>query len=356
MKIAVFLRWFDVVEKHTYIFIDIEAAFINGKQHIIEIGAIKLLPNERIEPFSQIIKPSNFTKLSTHIQKLTGITNEEVMEGKSFPVVINEFISWCGENAIFITYGNFDRRILEIELKRNNINSAFMYPIVDFQQKYMIEHNIKNQPSLLNLLTQFNISIEIQHRALNDAYSLMKLFEVLKGEELIKKQQTNDFILLLAEMKQHEDECECILTYVSGSVSTKLTIQSVQTIKKGLPIEVIEDENEENVKQVIQPNTEIAKFLQTIIPKMENKVLITRTNMKTISKICRIHQCTLPKTEFVPLQMVLNDSENVSQFLINNLTIKKYEQKVCQLLIQYSNNIKEEFSKRHLFKKDKITL
>lgn len=344
------------MKNNTYVFIDIEAASINGRQHIIEIGAIKLSPEKEIEQFSQLVKPTHFKKLSTNIQTLTGITNEEIMNGKSFRSVIKEFISWCGEDTIFVTFGDFDRRILEMELERNHIKKDFLYPIVDFQQKYMIENNLKDQPSLLNLLEELNIPIEIHHRALSDAYSLMKLFQALNGESLIKKQQTNDFILLLAEWKQSEENCHCILTYASGTISSKLTIQSIRTMKKKLSIKLIEDKDEETIKQQVEPDLKVAQFLQDIIKKMDNKVLITRSNMKTISRICRIHDCILPKTECVSLQTLLKDQEKVNQFLINNLSIKDYKQKICYLMNEYSYNIKEEFLKRHLFRKDKITI
>lgn len=357
MKIAAFIfKVVFLVNKNTYIFIDVEAALINGTQHIIEIGAIKLYPNGNVERFSRFIKPKNFKKLSSYIQKLTGITNEDILEGKSFQSVIYDFMNWCGEDSIFVSFGEFDRKILEMELERNHINKSFMYPIIDFQQKYMIEHNIKIQPSLVNLLTEFNIPIELHHRALSDAQSLMKLFQFLNGEALVEKQQTNDFILLLSEWRQHEECYECFITYVTGYISSKVKIQTVQSIQKPLPIKVVEDEKDQTTKQMIQPNIEIKKFLQNVLENMEHKVLITRANMKTISKICRIHQCALPKTEIVPLQTLLKDQKKLNQFLINDLKIEEYEQKVCHLIHQYSNNIKEEFSKRHLFKRDKVTL
>lgn len=34
-----------MVRKHSFIFIDVEATLIRGKQYIIEIGAVKWLPN-----------------------------------------------------------------------------------------------------------------------------------------------------------------------------------------------------------------------------------------------------------------------------------------------------------------------
>lgn len=279
------------------------------------------------------------------------------MNGKSFKKVMDEFINWCGENTIFVTFGEFDRKILELELERNEIDNRFLYPIVDFQQKYMIEHNLKAQPSLLNLLSQFQIPNQIHHRALADAYSLMNLFKEVDGETMITKQQTNHFIFILTQWKQWEEQCECSITYVTGTISPKLKINAIKSIQKRLSIKVIESNDDPNDrKEIIEPNIEITKFLQEMIRKLNNKVLITKSNSKTISRICRIHQCTLPKTEMISLQSLIKDVGKVNQFLMNDMNVKEYEQKICYLIYQYSNKIKEEFSKRHLFKKVEITL
>lgn len=343
-----------LVIKNTYIFIDVEAAFINGKQRIIEIGAIKWLPNGEVEQFTRMIKPTKFKKLSTYIQNLTGITTEEVIEGDLFSKVMKDFKVWCGKNPIFVTFGEFDRKILEWEFDSIQLNKDFLYPIVDFQQKYMIEQNVKDQPSLVHLLTDLEIPVENHHRALADAYSLMKVFEALDGESIIEKQQTNDFILVLTEWKEEENFCQCVITYALGSINPTVKIESIQTIQERLKMEEIEAE--QGVKHKVIPNSKVAKFLKEIGQNMDHRVLMTRANYKTLSKICRLHECELPKTEFVPLMYLLKELEKVNQFLLNGQSIPQYESRVCQLMSQYSSNIKEEFLKRYLFKMDKITI
>lgn len=345
------------MRSQTYIFIDVEATLIRGKQYIIEIGAVKWLPNGKKDTFSQLIQPYRFKKLNYHIQKLTGITTEQLLHAPTFKEVMKEFVNWCNGDSIFVTFGEFDRKVLEDEFSRNHMNCHFLYPIVDFQQKYMIEYQMKEQPSLGSLMNDYSITIETQHRALADAISLLKLFEATNGEEIIEKQKTNEFAILLSEFRQREYDYELSLTYISGNISsTNVTIHEMKTFIKHLSYVLKEEErvSKEGEIQIVQtteicPDKEVELFLQQIIPDLRKKVLITRSGLRQLSRINRLHQCIIPKTEVMTLQNLIKDEEIVKHFTTNGQSIRSYEEKIYQLLYQFENNIIEEFKKRNLF-------
>lgn len=352
-----------MVHNQTYIFIDIEAALIRGKQHIIEIGAVKWLPNGSKETFSQLIQPYKFKKLNYHIQQLTGITTEQLLSSPSFVEVMNCFIEWCGEQKTFVTFGEFDRKVLEEELERNQYRSTFLYPIIDFQQKYMIELQMKEQPSLNRLMTDLQLEIDVQHRALADAESLFNVFVATNGREMIEKQKTNEFALLLKEFKQLDEDCHICLTYVTGEIyPSSLTIQSLDTIQKQLDVEVkqkkktLDDGQEEVVDYFeVRSNKEVKEFLQQVMKDVEQKVLITRTGLRQLSKINRLHQCTLPKTESMTLKNLLQCEEEVHEFTVNGQSISTYEEKICELLDKHKEKIIDEFINRDLFITESVT-
>lgn len=351
-----------LVRNQTYIFIDIEAALIRGKQHIIEIGAVKWLPDGSKETFSQLIQPYKFKKLNGHIQQLTGITTEQLLQAHSFVEVMNNFINWCGELKTFITFGEFDRKVLEEELTRNQYSSRFLYPMIDFQQKYMIEQQMKEQPSLNRLMTDLNIEINIQHRALADAESLFKVFEASNGHELIEKQKTNKFSLLLNEFKQQDEDCHIFLTYLTGVVEpTSIRIESLDSIQKQLQVtvkqteKILDDGQVETIESIeITPSNEVKQFLQYVLEDVQEKVLITRTGLRQLSKINRLHQCTIPKTEVMTLKNLLQNEEDVQEFTINGSRISTYEEKIYQLLDEHKQKIIDEFTKRDLFIKESV--
>ncbi len=309
---------------NTLIFLDIEATLINGKQHIIEIGALKWSPNNAFESFEQLIKPSKFKKLNRHIQNLTGITTEELLKAPPFQTVIQDFITWCGGHdgqKIFVTFGEFDRKVLEEEFVRHHLNKDFLYPIVDYQQKYMIEHQLKNQPSLNHLMESLNIEIEQQHRAFADANSLLKIFTATNGIQLIENQKTNDFTCFLCDLIQKDEVFEAYVTHISGKVESEyITINDIKTVKRDLPFQIREverftAEGESSIVQVydIQPNQDIQKFLNQLTQQLENKVLISLTGLKNISKIVRIHGISLPKTETMTLKHLIKDESELNR-------------------------------------------
>lgn len=352
-----------MVRKYTYIFVDVEATLIHGKQNIIEIGAIKWLPDGTIEEFSQLTQPYKFRKLNGHIQKLTGISTEQLLCAPSIKEVMPEFIKWCEGNTIFIAFGEFDRKVLEDELVRHKMDLSFLYPFVDFQQKYMIENQLKEQPSLSKLLETFDITTNIQHRALADAISLFNIFKETNGAKLIEKQQTNEFGLLLSEFRQQEEEYDLLLSYIVGTISPSgsVEIDSIKTINKQLSFETKEEQREiaEGVTETVQrtiihPDDEVGKFLKHIISDLHNKVLISRSGLKQLSKINRLHQVVFPKMEVITLQQILYSEEAVNEFSLNSLTIPLYEEKLYSLLKKFETNIVNEFEKRHLLTKEAI--
>lgn len=357
------IRWI-FVRNETYIFLDIEAALIRGKQYMIEIGAVKWLPDGSIDTFSELIQPYKFKKLNHRIQKLTGIQTEDLLFASPFKQVMHRFIEWSKGNSIFVTFGEFDRKVLEEECQRNHMKDDFLYPIVDFQQKYMIANQLHAQPSLTNLMDQFQITAKEHHRALADAISLYRIFEAADGHQLIEAQKTNEFVLLLTENRQMDEKVDVVLNYISGKVfPSYIRIDTIQSLQTYLQCEVMEKKVllEDGTVQTtayteILPSIEVAQFLQTVMDQLNNKVLITRSGLKQLSRLKRIHRCAIPKTEVMTLQHLLMDAEVVSRFTMNGQSLHTYEKKLHQLLLQNQQPIIEEFTKRNLFTLEEVHL
>ena len=83
---------------------------------IIEIGAVKL--NEKyeiIDRFSQLVKPQIYQTMHHVTADLIHLQMNELQKGKDFPIVMKEFLEWCGKDYIFATWGLLDL----LELQRN---------------------------------------------------------------------------------------------------------------------------------------------------------------------------------------------------------------------------------------------
>ena len=91
---------------------------------IIEIGACRVnRDGQVVARFSELIRPRVYKRLDKHIKQVTGITEQELAQGRSFSDVFGDFIAWCGEDAQLVTWGRDDYPVL----KRNA--AFFMTPM-----------------------------------------------------------------------------------------------------------------------------------------------------------------------------------------------------------------------------------
>lgn len=188
------------------IYIDFEMNMSNNKTKkdmldadIIAIGAIKYdTDTGEIEKFKSLIKPITNTYIYPHIEELTNITQDDILEAPSYEVVMRKFKKWLGElyqiEGIY-TFGNLDFTCFNNTDQKssrkynhprfvNNIKDLF----IDIKDKY-INYGIRcmNYVSLKNLLSCANIDFYGDaHDPLYDAYNLFILDKTLENSEEIR--------------------------------------------------------------------------------------------------------------------------------------------------------------------------
>ena len=96
-----------------YIVFDLEwNQSANGKERsvpqIIEIGAVKLNENFQMTgEFHRLVRPQVYTQMHHAISEVTHMNMKELRNsGELFPDAATEFLAWCGEDAVFCTWGN----------------------------------------------------------------------------------------------------------------------------------------------------------------------------------------------------------------------------------------------------------
>ena len=81
---------------------------------VIQIGAVKLDENGNIcGSYSKNVKPKYFCKIHRHVMLLTGITQEMMDMGTPLDRAIESFFSFCGDDAVFLTWGPDDIPMLK---------------------------------------------------------------------------------------------------------------------------------------------------------------------------------------------------------------------------------------------------
>ena len=159
---------------------------------IIEIGAVKLNKEMKfISEFSQLIKPKVYQEMHYITRKLIHMQMEELQCGKPFPLVIDEFLEWCGKDSIFCTWGPLDL----VELQRNmsfyNMEplSDKPFQFLDVQKLFSLAYEDgKKRRNLEYAIDFLKIEKDIPfHRAFSDAYYTGKILERINEADVNKE-------------------------------------------------------------------------------------------------------------------------------------------------------------------------
>lgn len=142
---------------------------------IIDIGAIKLNEDKvMVGEYNQLIKPTVYQ----HMHRITGdlihLHMKDLQKGKPFVEVMEEFLSWCGEDYIFCTWGPLDLFELQRNMHYYGMEPLGSEPIrfLDIQKLFSIAYEDKKARRSLEYATDYlNIKKDIPfHRAFGDAY------------------------------------------------------------------------------------------------------------------------------------------------------------------------------------------
>ena len=67
---------------------------------------------QMVDFFKIGVRPQYYVKMHKKVKALTRITNGVLRNGLAFPMALSYFRIWCGEDAVFLTWGSDDMDIL----------------------------------------------------------------------------------------------------------------------------------------------------------------------------------------------------------------------------------------------------
>ncbi len=187
---------------------------------MIQIGAVKLNEQrEIIDTFNQLIQPSCYKRLNPHIQKITHITPEALEDAPYFDEAYADFISWCGEDSVLLTWGCDDISVFEQNVQYFACEPP-LPPVCDIQRLFSEQQETPNERKSLKRAMEI---LEIEpsddkafHNALNDAYYTALVYAHMQPAEQILKYR------LKAKQLVHQDR-------------KKRQTVSVRRISRGVP-------------------------------------------------------------------------------------------------------------------------
>lgn len=174
-----------------WLVIDLEATTEEGgwpleQMEIIEIGAsvVNRLGHE-VDHFQRFVRPQRRPLLTGFCRQLTHISQEQIDSAAPLSMVWAQFERWLGHHqpqlAGWGSWGDYDRKQLELEWQRHNLNSLIsQVPHLNLKQRFAEARQLQRAVGLKSALQlaglQFNGQ---QHRALEDARNTARLLPLL---------------------------------------------------------------------------------------------------------------------------------------------------------------------------------
>ena len=148
------------------------------KDKIIEIGAVKLKNGESVDTFSEYVNPK--VQISKVVSKINKITDETVKNAKTIEELLPIFLKFI-DDSILVSHGeDYDYNVLIYNCEKL---------VLKCENKYIDSLKLAREKfpefkfySLKRLATRFNIDINENNRAVDNAKLLALVFIKLKGE------------------------------------------------------------------------------------------------------------------------------------------------------------------------------
>lgn len=186
---------------------------------IIEIGAVKIdEKNQIVDEFNEYIRPQVYSAFHHKTQELLQINIEQLSKADPFDVVIKKFLSWCGNNYIFCTWGVMDLTELQVNMKYYGLQKLLVGPIkyYDIQKMFALKYEGKKIPHTLEYAVDF-LQLEKEqsfHSAIHDARYTAKIVQLLDD-----KTKRNFSIDCFNNPKTKKDEIHVVYDSYSKYIS-----------------------------------------------------------------------------------------------------------------------------------------
>lgn len=202
---------------------------------IVEIGAVKLNEDrEMIGEFSRLVKPQIYKEMHNITRKIIHIQMEELQKGDFFTDVMKDFLEWCGEDALFCTWGTLDLLELQRNMEYYNMKPLSDRPIkyLDIQKLFSLAYEDgKSRRALEYAIDMLSIKKDIPfHRAFADAYYTAKVFDNIEDPDVLEKYSFDTYVV----PKTKEQEVYIVFhdyaKYISRTFEDKKQLLNEKTV------------------------------------------------------------------------------------------------------------------------------
>lgn len=172
-------------ESLSYIVFDIETTGLNAtKEELIQISAVKMEKGEKIDSFNEYITPSQ--PLSDFIKEITNITDEDIMNSKSLPEVLQNFLDFIQDSVLIAHNILFEMKFLQENLKKCHF-PPLKNTYIDSLELARRIYPDRKKYGIVPLIQDFLNSEDYSGQGcLGNVNALCKLFPIMLNETLAK--------------------------------------------------------------------------------------------------------------------------------------------------------------------------
>ncbi len=191
-----------------YVVFDIETTGFSAEHdQIIEIGAVKVEKGQITERFSAFVNPH--TPIPFEIEKLTGISDDMVLNEPDIAEVLPRFLKFC-EGAVMVAHNaDFDMSFIRKNSERQSLPCAFT--VVDTVSLARVLLPNLNRFKLDTVAKALNVSLENHHRAVDDAGCTAEIF--VKFVQMLKDRDIRDLTAVNQMGSMSADTIKKLPTY-----------------------------------------------------------------------------------------------------------------------------------------------
>ena len=181
------------------IFLDLEwnTAFYHNREgervsfhELIEVAAMKVdqATGVMLDSFHSYVHPKVSRRIENRTYRLLPYEREELTrllaDAPTFLDLGPDFVHWCGNNPVFIEWGNNDVDVLmkNFEFHRLSFDQGWSFTYFDLQYMYqkLFEGDLGCQPSLEKAVVALGMDTELDfHSAWNDTYYTVMVYQHL---------------------------------------------------------------------------------------------------------------------------------------------------------------------------------
>ncbi|WP_166237899.1 PolC-type DNA polymerase III [Paenibacillus turpanensis] len=167
------------LEQATYVVYDVETTGLSVTANkIIELAGVKVQNGKIIDTFATFVNPHE--PIPYHIQQLTHITDDMVVDAPDLPDVLPKFLEFAGDAVMVAHNARFDTGFLQAACRQTGA-PEMNNPVLDtLEMARLLYPSMKNH-RLNTLADKFKVSLDNHHRAIDDAKALANiLFHLVK--------------------------------------------------------------------------------------------------------------------------------------------------------------------------------